>query len=372
MHVSQVHEPKYLQSCPQCRIRDVKEFGEAYWHRIHQIPGISVCPSHGVPLQRAISPAIKSTNSRSLVPSYLTPSEASWTPLREITPTKLYFRFIGRVIRILKGEEIVDYSPPKIHAGLDNLGFTRGKLVLRTELAEYCRLKYGAQMFDLYQLPRTHRLGVHLRKIIAGREINPFKALLIYDLLDLSVNYAPDSAITRQITSYSKSRAEGKGGVTTPTSLRSLETQQARKTKQGDSYHADAQRHPPEHASTVKNQTEQISGLIHKIASQIREAPGKPTRITRSLIMRKMTYQERKVLSKNITARNIHEALAETTESVVEIAIRRIKWAKTSIEFDTRPSFWYFCYRAGVRGAAKNSSAVECTVRRVISSWSSE
>lgn len=38
---------RYLRLCPQCVIEDRTCFDEAYWHRVHQIPGVLVCPLHG-------------------------------------------------------------------------------------------------------------------------------------------------------------------------------------------------------------------------------------------------------------------------------------------------------------------------------------
>lgn len=39
---------KFLKFCPVCLEQDTQEYGEPYWHRIHQIPGILVCLTHGV------------------------------------------------------------------------------------------------------------------------------------------------------------------------------------------------------------------------------------------------------------------------------------------------------------------------------------
>ena len=38
----------YLRYCGQCAERDTEMYGEPYWHRIHQLPGVFVCPDHGV------------------------------------------------------------------------------------------------------------------------------------------------------------------------------------------------------------------------------------------------------------------------------------------------------------------------------------
>lgn len=37
---------RYLRYCPLCIENDREEFGEAYWHTIHQLRGIEMCPIH--------------------------------------------------------------------------------------------------------------------------------------------------------------------------------------------------------------------------------------------------------------------------------------------------------------------------------------
>ena len=40
-------EGRYLRYCPICAKEDREKYGETYWHRIHQMPGVCVCPEHG-------------------------------------------------------------------------------------------------------------------------------------------------------------------------------------------------------------------------------------------------------------------------------------------------------------------------------------
>ncbi|MEH1800495.1 MAG: TniQ family protein [Nostoc sp.] len=40
----------FLKFCPGCLEKDTQQYGEPYWHRTHQVPGILVCPTHGVVL----------------------------------------------------------------------------------------------------------------------------------------------------------------------------------------------------------------------------------------------------------------------------------------------------------------------------------
>lgn len=37
---------RYLRYCPVCAENDRKQYGEAYWHRIHQLQGVNICPIH--------------------------------------------------------------------------------------------------------------------------------------------------------------------------------------------------------------------------------------------------------------------------------------------------------------------------------------
>lgn len=38
--------PHSLRFCPVCSQQDREEKGEFYWHRLHQVPGVEVCPTH--------------------------------------------------------------------------------------------------------------------------------------------------------------------------------------------------------------------------------------------------------------------------------------------------------------------------------------
>ncbi|MCA9180364.1 MAG: TniQ family protein, partial [Planctomycetales bacterium] len=40
--------PRALQYCPECRANDESRYAEAYWHTVHQLPGVWLCPEHGV------------------------------------------------------------------------------------------------------------------------------------------------------------------------------------------------------------------------------------------------------------------------------------------------------------------------------------
>jgi hypothetical protein len=43
---STVKKSKFLRFCPVCLKYDLENYGEAYWHRIHQVSGVILCPNH--------------------------------------------------------------------------------------------------------------------------------------------------------------------------------------------------------------------------------------------------------------------------------------------------------------------------------------
>lgn len=53
IRASAVPVPKCFRFCPQCIQTDQEQYGELYWHRIHQVPGVLVCPDHAEVLQES-------------------------------------------------------------------------------------------------------------------------------------------------------------------------------------------------------------------------------------------------------------------------------------------------------------------------------
>ncbi|NEU78986.1 TnsD family Tn7-like transposition protein [Nostoc sp. UIC 10630] len=47
---------RYLRFCPKCLEEDLQNYGESYWHKLHQTPGVLVCLVHGVTLQDSTIP----------------------------------------------------------------------------------------------------------------------------------------------------------------------------------------------------------------------------------------------------------------------------------------------------------------------------
>lgn len=44
---NRIKNPKLFRFCVTCRDVDIEKYGETYWRRCHQLPGVLVCPDHG-------------------------------------------------------------------------------------------------------------------------------------------------------------------------------------------------------------------------------------------------------------------------------------------------------------------------------------
>jgi hypothetical protein len=53
---SHIPIPEWLRFCPLCVQEDRWDFGESYWHRVHQVAGVEICAKHGVLLQNSTIP----------------------------------------------------------------------------------------------------------------------------------------------------------------------------------------------------------------------------------------------------------------------------------------------------------------------------
>jgi hypothetical protein len=62
VNASRIEGASRVRFCPACLNEDVVRVGAAYWHRVHQLPGVLVCPHHGDSL-RMVDPSWYSRNS---------------------------------------------------------------------------------------------------------------------------------------------------------------------------------------------------------------------------------------------------------------------------------------------------------------------
>lgn len=66
---SRIPTPELFRFCPECVLEDRNRNGETYWHRIHQLPGVLVCPIHSLLLENTNVRRNSSRDSLRFVPA---------------------------------------------------------------------------------------------------------------------------------------------------------------------------------------------------------------------------------------------------------------------------------------------------------------
>jgi len=130
----------WLRYCPKCVIQDRVQFGECYWHRLHQIKGVEICPIHRNFLENSSVPALSTTRSTAFI-SAEQALQVIASP-RPSTSSPYYHKLLNIVIDT---KYLLQHScTPSIHPGfmreqylalLTDCGF-EGKTDKRTQIEE--------------------------------------------------------------------------------------------------------------------------------------------------------------------------------------------------------------------------------------------
>ena len=117
------HWHRMLMLCPECVAEDLRSCGEAAWRRSHQLPGVLVCPTHGM--------AVRASRTAATGQSHLV---CCPTDVGKLLPVNNPFGD-ATALRLARASQWLLLNPPR-GPGLDSV-----RLRLRTLLAEQGWLK---------------------------------------------------------------------------------------------------------------------------------------------------------------------------------------------------------------------------------------
>ena len=139
--------PKRFRLCLQCHHEDRVQYGEAYWHRSHQLPGVLVCDRHGAVL-RATSVPFRPAGRHEYVAA---PQDVSHTDLQPIAGALQRTEFAQRIA--MRSALLLQLAPrdtdalPDYRDALASRGFTR-KRGTAERLREAARSCCGAGLVE--------------------------------------------------------------------------------------------------------------------------------------------------------------------------------------------------------------------------------
>lgn len=179
-------EPIYLYSCPTCRKEDVTQFGEAYWHRSHQVPNLKTCHKHQTPLEQASTPY---RHARNNTRNYFLPEESKWIPIETTNQElEIHNRFNTRVQAILTGTKLGTNYLVTLQAACQRANLTKGTGLWTERMLTILQKKLGSSLYDLYcYKPDQHASKELLAKVLRGKETNPYRHLLFYEVFNLKI-----------------------------------------------------------------------------------------------------------------------------------------------------------------------------------------
>jgi len=360
-----------LKSCPQCRVEDSANKGEAYWHRIHQIDKIAWCPTHECALEVSKRPSIRQGQTRVYSPEFFSPDESEPTKIINPGSKQVHLVFIQMVQAILNKRNIPwEKELKSIWGELERQGFTRGKQVDGWKVLATAKEKFGEDMENLYQIPNNAKGRRIVSNILNSADPNPHRILFLHALLDLPVWKQKAEAVRAPID-YRESRkgvavkkrnrrkvflAEIKGKLPSERVAafnEMLDTDRLWVTKLEET-----RGKRREKSKTKLCALDAImADKVRTIAANLRNIAGKPVWIKTSTIIKEAKTDGpavHKCRKQVLTSK----ALAEATESLKDIMKRRIEWAKSQVEGSAIHGWEFKCF-AGVRGLKEQAEVPE-------------
>jgi hypothetical protein len=141
--------PAFLRFCPICIRQDREQFGERYWHRLHQLPGVEVCPNHRVFLENSTIRAQSRRVRYEIISAEETVLEAD---VRLIDPSNSSQQHLLKIAQ--DAEWLLNH--PNLLPGLDVIRGRYLKLLIQRDLANYqgiVRTRQLLEAFHDYYLP---------------------------------------------------------------------------------------------------------------------------------------------------------------------------------------------------------------------------
>ena len=174
---------RFLRYCPVCAENDRKQYGEAYWHRLHQLQGIKICPLHGCSLNDS-DVMISGKTSPTLVSAETVIPQKINSPL--FSENRLEFKIARYVADVfsseldLQGDITIGQF---LHSRLENTpyrsirGEQRNIALLHTDFTEYYQNMTDNLFTELWQI----------QKVLTDDRVNFYEICLLALFLNIPV-----------------------------------------------------------------------------------------------------------------------------------------------------------------------------------------
>ena len=180
---------QYFRFCPKCFKEDMEKYGEPYWHRLHQITGVFICPKHKVPINDSIELVRGGNRQR-----YVNASTENCVAVEEIKYSDCIMEkmlWMAEDVEILLNNRFLhreqQWFRDQFRAKLIEKGYARmNNFIFQKELKQDIQSFYSVEYLQLVQSPITKNSG-WLETIIRknDRITNPLRYLLLARFLGI-------------------------------------------------------------------------------------------------------------------------------------------------------------------------------------------
>ena len=171
-------ENRYLRYCPVCTQEDRELYGETYWHRIHQMIGVNVCPIHNCYLLN--SDVLISSRAS---PALITAEEKAMSSEVNQVKTNIEFEIAKYVMNVFNSDIDMDND---ISAG-DFLHSQMANTKYRSVRGRQRNMKTFSSDFQakFKDLDCDFKESWQLQKVLNGYRTNTYEICLIAILLNI-------------------------------------------------------------------------------------------------------------------------------------------------------------------------------------------
>lgn len=174
---------RYLRYCPVCAENDRKQYGEAYWHRIHQLQGVNICPIHKCYLiNSAVRISGKTSPTLVAAESYIPENNNDIA----ICQNHIECKTAAYVTEVFQSELDLDCDITVgkfLHSRMENTpyrsvrGEQRNIALLHADFQEYYKNLPDNSISELWQI----------QKVLTDDRVNPYEVCMIAMFLNISV-----------------------------------------------------------------------------------------------------------------------------------------------------------------------------------------
>ncbi|WP_026970854.1 TnsD family Tn7-like transposition protein [Aliagarivorans marinus] len=182
---SRVTEPSVIRYCPRCAASDLHQYGVAFWHTEHQLPGVIACATHRVMLV-----SVPRSRSRLVLPPQLERAvQLSLAPMVAVQLAQLSRELLDASWSPLGNERLIyAYSVRLAEMGFASANLNVRQQAWRSELEAYWNPLLSEPSLDsVFSLGKRQQFPACMVRGVAANH-HPLKHLLMVGALFESVS----------------------------------------------------------------------------------------------------------------------------------------------------------------------------------------